>query len=368
MNTEILKIVGQIAGIGGLALGVLFLLFRDLLKQIVAPAMTKSQWFRVVVIFMLLVWSIAVIGIGAWVYAGVWGTKQNDPARASPSVIRAGQNIIAGHDIVVNVSRYPYLEDKYEMEGMLRDGWYGQGPPNELINSQKEDLAIYPVGLANHRLGFLVSSTSHAHIKVERLYLKLNAYATCDLRDETTEILGFMGVTTAAFFISEDYNIYPIYPMNTNLEMSSWIYKGKDINEFRVYLAYRPYVLYLISINIDYLDLNRNEMKHVESDEFSLIEVAHGNWGGCLDIKRWFSRDMQREPKSANYDERIPYDIYQLLTADFSYNPGMMNVFLTNRNLIRRSSEVKAIIESRPDNTLFRDNYEAWAQALQGTK
>lgn len=66
MGEPLLKTLGGIAGIGGLALGVFFLLFRDLLKKIAAPDMTKQQWFKVTVIFMVLVWTVALAGILAW--------------------------------------------------------------------------------------------------------------------------------------------------------------------------------------------------------------------------------------------------------------------------------------------------------------
>jgi hypothetical protein len=129
-------------------------------------------------------------------------------------------------------------------------------------------------------------------------------------------------------------------------------------------VKYKPYVLYLISINIDYLDINSNETRHVESDQFSLIDVEHGNSGGCLNIKRWFSSDLERNPPSKSYDDGIPFDVYQLLTADFSRDPGILNVFLNNRNLVSRTSEVKKAVDSRPGNSVFSANYEEWTRTL----
>jgi|GEM_PF-2994529 len=60
--------LGKIAGIAGIGLGVFFLLFKNLLKKIQAPGLDKGQWYKVIVIFMILVWTIALIGIGAWVF------------------------------------------------------------------------------------------------------------------------------------------------------------------------------------------------------------------------------------------------------------------------------------------------------------
>lgn len=71
MEKSILETLGAIAGIGGVSLGVLLLLFRGLLEKLIVPGLTRKQWYRVVLVFLLLVWSIAIIGIGAWVYTTV---------------------------------------------------------------------------------------------------------------------------------------------------------------------------------------------------------------------------------------------------------------------------------------------------------
>lgn len=69
MDTQILKVVGQTAGIGGLALGVFLLLFRQLLQRIRPAGLTRVQWYRVIIIFMLLVWSLALAGLAVWIIA-----------------------------------------------------------------------------------------------------------------------------------------------------------------------------------------------------------------------------------------------------------------------------------------------------------
>lgn len=68
MESTILKTVGQIAGIGGLSIGVFLLLFKDLLKKLKVPGLTRNQWFKVIVVFMCMVWSIGVIGLLLWFF------------------------------------------------------------------------------------------------------------------------------------------------------------------------------------------------------------------------------------------------------------------------------------------------------------
>jgi hypothetical protein len=42
MDTDLLKTLGQILGIGGLALGVFFLLFREMLRKSILPTLRRT--------------------------------------------------------------------------------------------------------------------------------------------------------------------------------------------------------------------------------------------------------------------------------------------------------------------------------------
>lgn len=66
---EILKAMGAVAGIGGLALGVFLLLYRDFIRRFFEnfSGITKKQSFQLMRLFLILVWLIAVIGIIAFV-------------------------------------------------------------------------------------------------------------------------------------------------------------------------------------------------------------------------------------------------------------------------------------------------------------
>ncbi len=67
-EVSILKTVGQVAGIGGLALGVLLLLFRDFIRKAIFPTLAQAQAYRLLRLFLLLVWAIALVGVAAWVW------------------------------------------------------------------------------------------------------------------------------------------------------------------------------------------------------------------------------------------------------------------------------------------------------------
>ena len=89
MEAEILKIVGQIAGIGGLALGVLLIVFRDIVRKKIFPKLPPAEAYRLLRLITVAVWSVAIVGILAWVYV----------AHASPSNVSADCAIAVGGNV-----------------------------------------------------------------------------------------------------------------------------------------------------------------------------------------------------------------------------------------------------------------------------
>jgi hypothetical protein len=68
MDTETLKTVGQIAGIGGLSIGLILLIFRDVIRRNIFPNLSRQQGYSLLRMIIILTWSIALVGILAWVY------------------------------------------------------------------------------------------------------------------------------------------------------------------------------------------------------------------------------------------------------------------------------------------------------------
>jgi hypothetical protein len=71
MDAKLLEIVGQTAGIGGVALGVLLIVFRDIIRKNIFPKLPPEQAYRLLRLITGAVWSVAVIGIMAWVYVSM---------------------------------------------------------------------------------------------------------------------------------------------------------------------------------------------------------------------------------------------------------------------------------------------------------
>lgn len=89
---EILKVVAQAAGIGGIALGVLLILFREVIRKSIFPQLTKHQAFRLFVLLLVLVWSIALAGIGAWVWITLATSPTSSTEETSVPTIPALEN------------------------------------------------------------------------------------------------------------------------------------------------------------------------------------------------------------------------------------------------------------------------------------
>ncbi len=65
---EDLVLLGKIAGIGGISLGVFLLLFRELVRKQIFPTLTKRDAYRLIRLFMCLTFFVAVLGIAAWLF------------------------------------------------------------------------------------------------------------------------------------------------------------------------------------------------------------------------------------------------------------------------------------------------------------
>ena len=64
MDLELLETTGKVAGIGGIAIGALILVFRETLRKAILPKLTRQQAYRLLTLSMVLVWTVALAGIG----------------------------------------------------------------------------------------------------------------------------------------------------------------------------------------------------------------------------------------------------------------------------------------------------------------
>jgi hypothetical protein len=63
---KVLVVVGQIAGIGGIAIGTFLLLSRELMRKAIFPRLSRPEGFRLLNRIVFYAWTIAILGILAW--------------------------------------------------------------------------------------------------------------------------------------------------------------------------------------------------------------------------------------------------------------------------------------------------------------
>lgn len=97
MDNELLKSLGQIAGIGGITLGVSFLWFRDFIAKNIFPKLTKNDAFKLLRLTAIFMWTTGLAGVGCWAYGQYLGAK------APSADISAGRDI-KGRDISVDAA------------------------------------------------------------------------------------------------------------------------------------------------------------------------------------------------------------------------------------------------------------------------
>jgi hypothetical protein len=69
MDANILRHLGEVAGIGGLALGVFLILFREVIRKRIFPTLSKEHAYRIIRLFLVLTFVLAALGLGAWIFA-----------------------------------------------------------------------------------------------------------------------------------------------------------------------------------------------------------------------------------------------------------------------------------------------------------
>ncbi len=96
MDAEVLKTVGQVAGIGGLALGVFLLLFREIIRKSIFPTLTKAHAYRLLTLSAVLIWSVALAGLGAWVWVETKPAAPSSATVGGSGVANTGEQTFQG--------------------------------------------------------------------------------------------------------------------------------------------------------------------------------------------------------------------------------------------------------------------------------
>ena len=75
-NLDLLEKLGKVAGIAGIAVGALVLIFGGIIQKNIFPGMTKEQGYSIIKMMILAASALAMRGIAAWVYTDFKKNKQ----------------------------------------------------------------------------------------------------------------------------------------------------------------------------------------------------------------------------------------------------------------------------------------------------
>jgi tetratricopeptide (TPR) repeat protein len=119
METSILKTAGQIAGIGGISLGVLLIVLRGIIRKRIFPKFKSEKLaYRLLRLIIIVVWTVAIAGIAAWVFTTV--SAQNSAATIAISNTEfSGDMHIANTEFILN--QYQEIHGKPLEDKMLRN-------------------------------------------------------------------------------------------------------------------------------------------------------------------------------------------------------------------------------------------------------
>lgn len=81
---SLLEKIGQIAGIGGIALGVFLFIFKDVIRKNIFPSLNRDQAYNIIKLVLILTFLIAIFGIAAWVWSESQSNKQKQDTSAIP--------------------------------------------------------------------------------------------------------------------------------------------------------------------------------------------------------------------------------------------------------------------------------------------
>ena len=68
MDIDILKVVGQVSGIGGLSLAILLILFKEIIRKNIFPSLKKEHAYSLLKLITILIWSITFVAIVGWMF------------------------------------------------------------------------------------------------------------------------------------------------------------------------------------------------------------------------------------------------------------------------------------------------------------
>ena len=226
-----------------------------------------------------------------------------------------------------------------------------------VVYKKETDLDLQIGGLVDDKMRFSIISSGEGKFVIDRLYVKLHGYADCHLRDEVSVIAAFMAIPAYVIYLTPEFSEYDLIPLDLPGNLGTWRYIGQDFDEFFIRFVFRPYTLFIISVQVEARDVETNRRISLSSGLYKLIKVARGNYGGCLDLERWYTPELLKQPKQQTYRGNLDTLVYQILICDLERNPSYLRN-IGYDTLLHILPAIEAAVTDHPDNPVFRSNLQ----------
>ena len=130
MNIEALESLGKIAGIAGISIGALVLIFNSVIRKKIFPGLTKEQGYTIIRMMIIAASLLAVLGLAAWIYVDVQKNKRDNEAVLVSKYITGLVKDADGKPVVsaeVEVAQYPEAFDRTDGNGKFAVRLNGKG-------------------------------------------------------------------------------------------------------------------------------------------------------------------------------------------------------------------------------------------------
>lgn len=130
MNIEALENLGKIAGIAGISIGALVLIFNGVIRKNIFPGLTKEQGYTVIRMMIIAASLMAVLGLAAWIYVDMQKNKRDNEAILVSKYITGHVKDVDGKPVVsaeVEVAQYPEAFDRTDGTGKFAVRLNGKG-------------------------------------------------------------------------------------------------------------------------------------------------------------------------------------------------------------------------------------------------
>jgi heme/copper-type cytochrome/quinol oxidase subunit 1 len=113
MDYDWFKVVGAVAGIGGIALASVAYIFREIIRKEIFPQLTKAQAYKLLNRIISLIFIIGILGVVAYIFVSFLNGRSNSNVETAPSPTPTtsdkidGSQTSANSNVVNNVQPYP---------------------------------------------------------------------------------------------------------------------------------------------------------------------------------------------------------------------------------------------------------------------